>query len=368
MHTDRKRIGGTPGPGHIRYIQRVIESGESVVDEDIENNRHIRFVPLYITDMSDRKEVIGAIALVMDRTPILDNVSSLRQRLIWITALSIISVIGILAYLMNRIVVSPVNDLIRATGSIAGGDFRNTVAVSSTDELGCLASTFNRMTQELQLSRNEQAKLLVRSDALYYATRGLIKEEQQVQGLLKKIVDEARMLIDSRYAAIGILNDSGGYDFFIPSGISNSKFNEMYKNHGLPKGKGLLGHLLASKDVVIANDIAKHAASGGFPDGHPEMKNFLGSPILIGDQVIGRLYFADKVDASDFTEFDADTATSFANTAGIAIRNARLLEETRTHKEELQILNSIASTANHTLDMDQMLESVLDEILSFNFL
>ena len=58
----------------------------------------------------------------------------------------------IVAFFVSRGILRPINQLIRATSKIAGGDFEEKIPVTSSDEIGLLADSFNRMTEELNRS------------------------------------------------------------------------------------------------------------------------------------------------------------------------------------------------------------------------
>jgi signal transduction histidine kinase len=74
---------------------------------------------------------------------------------------------------------------------------------------------------------------------------------------------------------------------------------------------------------------------GWWPSGHPDMRSFLGVPIVASDGVIGAFYLTDKEDASEFSAADQELIELLAGHAAIAITNARLYERSR----ELSILD-----------------------------
>jgi len=181
----------------------------------------------------------------------------------------------------------------------------------------------------------DNLKLIGNLNALRSASDSVLGD-LQIDKLLDRIAASARELLGARYAALGILDDKGGYEYYIPKGIDLKLFEEMKKKFGLPVGKGLLGYLTKEGKPVRADDISKHPASIGFPEGHPPMQAFLGVQVTLHEKVIGRLYFTDKLDGSTFTQADEDLAISFANTASLAINNARMLDEIARKKNELE--------------------------------
>lgn len=77
--------------------------------------------------------------------------------LLWIGSLTLaVVLVGVMVtLLLIRRFIHPVQDLVEATGRIAGGDFRQSVVVKSNDEIGTLAESFNRMVQRLASSQEE---------------------------------------------------------------------------------------------------------------------------------------------------------------------------------------------------------------------
>ncbi len=61
---------------------------------------------------------------------------------------------GVIVISIRRVVLKPIHQLIRGTEVIASGDLDYRIPIQSTDEVGRLAKSFNRMTETLQNTRN----------------------------------------------------------------------------------------------------------------------------------------------------------------------------------------------------------------------
>jgi PAS domain S-box-containing protein len=75
---------------------------------------------------------------------------TLALSLIWL--LSVLSAIWI-AFVAARNLVSPINDLVEGTKSVAAGDYEKQLVVSGDDELGFLLRSFNTMTRKISRTR-----------------------------------------------------------------------------------------------------------------------------------------------------------------------------------------------------------------------
>jgi signal transduction histidine kinase len=140
--------------------------------------------------------------------------------------------------------------------------------------------------------------------------------------MLRRIVEAAVDLVDARYGALGVLDESRSrLAQFITVGLDD----ETYKAIGhLPEGHGILGLLIVDAKAIRLPDLSEHPDSAGFPAHHPPMKSFLGVPIRVRDEVFGNLYLTDKTSAEVFTDVDVELVVGLAAAAGVAIENARL--------------------------------------------
>ncbi|BCJ49306.1 histidine kinase [Actinoplanes sp. NBRC 14428] len=143
--------------------------------------------------------------------------------------------------------------------------------------------------------------------------------------VLRHIVEAARMLVQARYAALGVVSH-GRLIRFIHSGVDEETTRRI--GH-LPAGKGMLGVLVDDPRPVRLTDIGAHPASVGFPAGHPPMASFLGVPVRAGDRVFGNLYLTDKERGAPFTADDEELVVALAAAAGVSIENATLLAQGR---------------------------------------
>jgi signal transduction histidine kinase len=151
--------------------------------------------------------------------------------------------------------------------------------------------------------------------------------ELSVEDVLQRLVHSARDLAAARYAALGLPDEEGGFRRFLTSGMSD----ELVASLGpLPRTHGVLGAMLETREPYRTTDIHEHARfRGWWPDRHPDMRSFLGVPIVAPQGVIGAFYLTEKIGAPDFTDEDVQLIELLASHAAIAIANARLYEQTR---------------------------------------
>src|SRR4051795_6699612 len=151
--------------------------------------------------------------------------------------------------------------------------------------------------------------------------------EREVEPVLQRIVDAARELGHARYAALGVPDGEGAFARFITSGMSDELIAAMGP---LPRTHGLLGAMLRSPEPYRTSDVrADPRFRGWWPAAHPQMRSFLGVPIVARGGIIGALYLTDKEGADAFSDADERLIVLLAAHAAIAIENARLHERSR---------------------------------------
>jgi two-component system, NarL family, sensor histidine kinase DevS len=154
-----------------------------------------------------------------------------------------------------------------------------------------------------------------------------------VEALLKRVLDAARQLTGARYAALGVLDGSRHeLERFIVAGLDESTRQQI---GALPRGRGVLGELIANPRPLRLADVGAHLHSYGFPSGHPAMKTFLGVPLIVDGKPFGNLYLTDKRGEEEFTAEDERAVLRLAELAGMAIDQARRGDRQPASRSEL---------------------------------
>ena len=157
----------------------------------------------------------------------------------------------------------------------------------------------------------------------------MITADVELADLLTHLVEEARALVGARYAALGVLNESRtGLEQFITLGLGAVEEEVIGER---PSGRGVLGLLITDPEPLRLRHLEEHPGRYGFPPGHPPMTSFLGVPVRVRDDVYGNLYLTDKVGWTEFTSDDAILVDALALAAGMAVQNARLVQEMKTN-------------------------------------
>ncbi len=156
-----------------------------------------------------------------------------------------------------------------------------------------------------------------------------ITADASLERVLNKLVTAAQDLAGATYAAVGVPESEGDtFARFITVGMSD----ELVERLGpLPRTHGLLAAMLTETDPHRTQDITQDPRfRGWWPEEHPNMRSFLGVPIVARGRVIGAFYLTDKQGGGSFSVEDEDRIALLAAHAAVAIENAALLEASRT--------------------------------------
>ena len=104
---------------------------------------------------SPDQEVLGVLDVIMQLDKVDAGQREYERQFRWYIVLTILVVCIISILFVFFMVHRPVKKIVEGTKKVAEGRFSFTIDIDSKDEIGILASSFNRMTQELKTYRND---------------------------------------------------------------------------------------------------------------------------------------------------------------------------------------------------------------------
>jgi signal transduction histidine kinase len=182
-----------------------------------------------------------------------------------------------------------------------------------------------------------------------------VGSQSSLEDVLQKTADVAARLVDARYAALGILDRTGGHlERLITSGMDETTRARI---GDLPSDHGVLRILLREARPVRVADVTKEPQFFGFPQSHPRMRSFLGVPILVRGVVYGDLYLAEK-EIGEFTEGDEEIVTLLAAQTGLTIEKVQIHEGATRWIRQLEALDECTRSVLEERDVLRLLELV----------
>jgi signal transduction histidine kinase len=92
---------------------------------------------------------LGVFAVVLPLNFVVESSSVNRNNYVILYSAAMIAVI-LIGYFVARLIINPLSKLVRTSRAIAGGDLTKRTEIESKDEIGVLAHTFDKMTENLQ--------------------------------------------------------------------------------------------------------------------------------------------------------------------------------------------------------------------------
>jgi two-component system NtrC family sensor kinase len=102
---------------------------------------------------SKQQTVLGVLDVTMSLMEVDEQIRAIKIEVVAFAVVAIIAISLIIGIFVRRWVDTPVNELVKATKQVAGGNLNYTIANISQDEIGELERSFNIMTQKLAEAR-----------------------------------------------------------------------------------------------------------------------------------------------------------------------------------------------------------------------
>jgi len=238
---------------------------------------------------------------------------------------------------------APVNVILAAAPILVEGEFIGAVGVyTDITERKRAEEKIRQRTAQLEALRQVGLELIAQLD---------------LDTLLHSIVSQAVELLGGT---------AGGIDLYQPDQdvlewTTSIGIDPIPDKTTTRRGEGISGRVLESGEPLIVDDYQHWEGQATTWKYHP-FTAIIGMPVRWGEEFLGVLeVLADP--PRTFSPADADLLSLFATQAAIAIQNARLYEEARSRSERLAVVNRIGSAVSATLHLDDLMETVYQEIV-----
>jgi signal transduction histidine kinase len=132
------------------------------------------------------------------------------------------------------------------------------------------------------------------------------------------------------------------------------------KVSSVPVDSGLTGWIVERGEPVVVPNIATGLRPLlAIPVRGP--RTYVGAPIRAKERVVGVLSVVGEM-GRQFKAEEVTLLASIADEVGVAVENARLYDAERTRRHQADTLLRVASTVGSTLELDQVLVRVLDQL------
>ncbi len=276
----------------------------------------------------------------------------------FITVLIVLGISIVLSITLSRQITQPITQLTKTAQQISEGNFEVQAEVTSTDEVGTLAQTFNAMTSKLR-----QAFEDVRRRTLVVQTSAEISRRLSAainpSQLAVDVVEQVQSAFNYYHAHIYFLDEETG-DLIMAGGTGEAGATMLARNHKVPKGRGLVGRAAATNASILVPDVSKE--EGWLPNALlPDTKSEAAIPISSGRQVLGVLDVQQNT-INGLNEEDVSLLQSLASQVSISLQNTRSFEQSKEQAELESLVNAIGQKIQRTTTVEDTLQTAIREI------
>ena len=239
--------------------------------------------------------------------------------------------------IVTRSIARPLAELTAATQQIEQGNLDVQVPVTTQDEVGQLAQTFNSMVGQLRnilRTLEERTQGLTIVGAINERLTGILNIDQ----LLDEVVDQIKDNFNYYHVHIYLFNQAKDR-LVVAAGTGPAGATMKANQHGIDvNAKSLVARAARNANVVSIANVRQEdhwLPNPLLPDTQAEMA----IPVILEGQVVGVLDVQeDKTDAFDEASFDL--LKSVADQVAVGIRNARQFEQVQSALAELQAIQT----------------------------
>jgi nitrate/nitrite-specific signal transduction histidine kinase len=302
-------------------------------------------------------EVLGLLMIEMPLTDVREQLAAGWWQIGLAELGASLVLVGLMLLALRKFVIRPVGELARGAAEIGGGNLDYQVRVTSQDELGELARTFDSMRQRLKASlaglerRNQELSVL---NEVALAASQLLDLQQILDLALDTVVNTLGLEAGCIYL---LSEESGQLVRRTCRGIRQDSCQEIERLRQQASG-ALSEQVVRSGELIfIADMAAEDRLQGLWPD--KKGRSYVNIPLKSKGAVVGTMALI-TYDGRPLTEREVEVLKAVGDEIGIAIDKALLLAETRSREQESTTLYQLGMQLSSSLDLDQVLEVVAD--------
>ncbi len=129
-----------------------------------------------------------------------------------------------------------------------------------------------------------------------------------------------------------------------------------------PVGSGVVGWVVANRAPALVRDSERDGRFEAFDGRTP--RSLLAVPLAVGERVLGSLCLVRRQPVAAFAETDTTLVATIANSAALALENARLHEQERALRLRLEELNQLYAQERRLVEQLERHDRVYSSVVS----
>ncbi len=260
-------------------------------------------------------------------------------------------------------IIRPIRSVTAGAKAIGEENLDYRINVTSKDEMGELANSFNTMASELSNKANSMSKKTQELSALYTVAK-TVSQSLDLDEMLNGTLDTVLQIMGADGGGINLIEEDEAFlHLKVHKGLSQ-KFVDTVKK--IKIDFGVSGRAVELKKPA-AIDISRYPDADLIPLLQEENVKYLASaPIIFKDRILGTInihYLREYT----LSQEELNIFASIGNELGVAIENARLFNELERHDKILETLYSIESVVSGSLDLEEIFNVALSKALEVTY-
>ncbi|MBU3967358.1 MAG: GAF domain-containing protein, partial [Euryarchaeota archaeon] len=256
-------------------------------------------------------------------------------------------------------IIRPIRSVTEGARALGEGKLEHRIDVTSEDEMGELASSFNIMASELAGKAASMRKNTKELSALYAVAKS-VSQSLDIDEMLNSTLLNVLQVMGAEGGAINLAEEDGTVlQLKVHKGLSQ-KFVDAVKT--IKMDFGVSGQAVKMR-MPVAID------TSGYPEESliPLLRDvgivsIASTPILFKDRILGTInihYMHPHILSQD----ELDLFASIGNELGVAVENLNLFAEIQRHDRTLEALYTIDRVISQTLDLEIIFRDALSKTL-----
>jgi HAMP domain-containing protein/putative methionine-R-sulfoxide reductase with GAF domain len=252
----------------------------------------------------------------------------------------------------------PLGQLTEFADRISHGEWGHRVPETRDDEIGALASSFNRMADDLSgLYGSLEARVEERTRQVRTAAEvaRAVTSTPNLDDLLVRAVELIRDRFAYYHVTIFLLDEAGSTAVVRES---TGEVGQLMKarGHSLPVGSpSIIGWVTANNQGRIATDVGRDPIHWK-NELLPETRSEAAVPLQVAGRVLGALDVQSK-EVNAFSPEALEVLQALADQLSTAIQNARLAQDSAVAAERARLMTAVTGQFSGLMDVERVLET-----------